>query len=72
LEAKTAVACVLSRLMSEPVSTTDSRPARYDFAGFYRATVVPLRRYLARLTGNRTEAQDLAHDAYARSNRASS
>lgn len=52
--------------MSEPVSTTDSRPARYDFAGFYRATVVPLRRYLARLTGNRTEAQDLAHDAYAR------
>ena len=37
-----------------------------DFAGFYRATVAPLRRYLARLVGCPAEAQDLAHDAYAR------
>ncbi len=45
---------------------SDPLPAPRDFAGFYRATLAPLRRYLARLTGNRTEAQDLAHDAYAR------
>jgi RNA polymerase sigma factor (sigma-70 family) len=43
------------------------KPAnRRDFAGFYRATVTPLRRYLARLLGNSTEAQDVAHDAYLR------
>jgi RNA polymerase sigma-70 factor (ECF subfamily) len=40
------------------------------FASFYRATIGSLRRYLARLLGNRTEAQDLAHDAYARVYRA--
>ena len=45
-----------------PVPPTDRR----DFAGFYRATVTPLRRYLARLTGSHTEAEDLAHDAYAK------
>jgi RNA polymerase sigma-70 factor (ECF subfamily) len=32
----------------------------------YRATLVPLRRYLARLLGNASEAQDVAHDAYVR------
>ena len=37
-----------------------------DFAGFYRQTVAPLRRYLARLIGSSADAQDLAHDAYAR------
>jgi RNA polymerase sigma factor (sigma-70 family) len=37
-----------------------------DFASLYRATLVPLRRYLARLLGNRTDAQDVAHDAYTR------
>jgi RNA polymerase sigma-70 factor (ECF subfamily) len=37
---------------------------RRDFAGLYRATVAPLRRYLARLLGNTAEAQDVAHDAY--------
>ena len=37
-----------------------------DFATLYRATVAPLRRYLTRLLGNRTEAQDVAHDAYLR------
>jgi RNA polymerase sigma-70 factor (ECF subfamily) len=35
-----------------------------DFAGFYRATVAPLRRFLARMVRNPTDAQDLAHDAY--------
>jgi len=37
-----------------------------DFASFYRRTLAPLRRYLARLLGNRAEAQDVAHDAYSR------
>ena len=40
-------------------------PAR-DFASLYRATISPLRRYLARLLGNTAEAQDIAHDAYLR------
>ena len=46
--------------MAEP----DPRPR--DFATLYRATLEPLRRYLARLLGNRSDAQDVAHDAYAR------
>lgn len=37
-----------------------------DFAALYRSTLTPLRRYLARLLGNATEAQDVAHDAYLR------
>lgn len=37
-----------------------------DFTGLYRATVAPLRRYLARLLGDQVEAQDVAHDAYLR------
>ncbi|PTX98977.1 RNA polymerase subunit sigma [Opitutus sp. ER46] len=37
-----------------------------DFGAFYRATLSPLRRYLARLLGNPSEAQDIAHDAYLR------
>lgn len=37
-----------------------------DFGAFYRATLAPLRRYLARLLGNTPEAQDVAHDAYVR------
>lgn len=44
----------------------EDRPDRYDFTRLYRATVTPLRRYLARLLGNSTEAQDVAHDAYVR------
>ncbi len=44
----------------------DLPPPPRDFASFYRATLAPLRRFLFRLTGNRTEAQDLAHDAYAK------
>jgi RNA polymerase sigma-70 factor (ECF subfamily) len=40
-------------------------PSR-DFATLYQTTLAPLRRYLARLLGNVTEAQDVAHDAYLR------
>jgi RNA polymerase sigma-70 factor (ECF subfamily) len=39
---------------------------RRDFAGLYRATVAPLRRYLSRLLGDAAEAEDVAHDAYLR------
>ena len=45
---------------------SDEPANRRDFAGFYRATLAPLRRYLSRLLGNATEAQDVAHDAYLR------
>jgi RNA polymerase sigma-70 factor (ECF subfamily) len=44
----------------------EDQPDRRDFARLYQATLAPLRRYLARLLGNTTEAQDLAHDAYLR------
>jgi RNA polymerase sigma factor (sigma-70 family) len=44
----------------------DDSNKNHDFTGLYRATVVPLRRYLARLLGNSTDAQDVAHDAYLR------
>jgi RNA polymerase sigma-70 factor (ECF subfamily) len=37
-----------------------------DFATLYRTTIAPLRRYLTRLLGNTSEAQDIAHDAYVR------
>jgi RNA polymerase sigma-70 factor (ECF subfamily) len=39
---------------------------RRDFASIYQSTISPLRRYLTRLLGNTTEAQDIAHDAYVR------
>jgi RNA polymerase sigma-70 factor (ECF subfamily) len=42
-------------------------PAPRDFESLYRATIAPLRRYLGRLLGNTSEAQDIAHDAYLRS-----
>lgn len=38
-----------------------------DFAGFYRATFQPLRRYLTRLLGgNAAQAEDVAQDTYVR------
>jgi RNA polymerase sigma factor (sigma-70 family) len=37
-----------------------------DFASLYRNTLAPLRRHLARILGNFSEAQDIAHDAYLR------
>ena len=40
-----------------------SEPPRSDFGSFYRATLAPLRRYLARMLGNPTDAQDVAQDA---------
>jgi len=48
----------------QPMS--DQPPPPRDFAALYRATIAPLRRYLTRLLGNTTEAQDVAHDAYLR------
>ena len=42
-------------------------PVTSDFASFYRRTLAPLQRYLIRFTGgSHPEAQDIAHDAYAR------
>jgi RNA polymerase sigma-70 factor (ECF subfamily) len=43
-----------------------------EFATLYRATIAPLRRYLGKLLGNASEAQDVAHDAYLRVYRAAS
>ena len=43
-----------------------AEPNREEFGVFYRATVAPLRRFLARMLRNPTDAQDLAHDAYQR------
>jgi RNA polymerase sigma factor (sigma-70 family) len=37
-----------------------------EFGLFYRATIAPLRRYLARMVRNNNDAEDLAHDAYQR------
>jgi RNA polymerase sigma-70 factor (ECF subfamily) len=44
----------------------DEPSRQRDFAVLYRATLAPLRRYLTRLLGNASEAQDIAHDAYMR------
>jgi RNA polymerase sigma-70 factor (ECF subfamily) len=45
---------------------SDSDPKSGEFEALYRRTLVPLRRYVARMLGSRTEAQDVAHDAYSR------
>jgi RNA polymerase sigma factor (sigma-70 family) len=45
---------------------SEQPPSPRDFASLYRSTVAPLRRHLARILGNPTEAQDVAHDAYLR------
>lgn len=50
----------------ERFAMPDQPETRRDFAGLYRATVAPLRRYLARLLRNESEAEDVAHDAYLR------
>jgi RNA polymerase sigma-70 factor (ECF subfamily) len=44
----------------------DEPPPAKDFTSLYQATIAPLRRYLTRLLGNTSEAQDIAHDAYLR------
>ena len=46
--------------MAEPPS------APRDVSALYRATVGPLRRYLARMLRDDTEAEDVAHDAFLR------
>ena len=43
-----------------------AEPEKKDFGAFYRATVAPLRRYLARIVRSHNDAEDLAHDAYQR------
>ena len=48
------------------VAMSDEPNPRPSFDALYRTTLAPLRRYLARLLGNDTEAQDVAHDAYLR------
>lgn len=37
-----------------------------DYGAFFRSTLAPLRRYVARLVGSREEAQDIAQSAYAK------
>lgn len=41
-------------------------PDPRDASALYRATVAPLRRYLARLLRDEREAEDIAHDAFLR------
>ncbi len=45
-----------------PVEPAD----RSDLGRLYRATIAPLRHYLARMLGNEQDAADVAHDAYLR------
>jgi len=45
---------------------TEETASPRSFDTLYRATLLPLRRYLARLLGDPGEAQDVAHDAYLR------
>jgi RNA polymerase sigma factor (sigma-70 family) len=44
----------------------DPAEGERQFSSLYQATLAPLRRYLTRLLGNSSEAQDVAHDAYVR------
>ena len=44
----------------------DEKTTPRDFSVLYQSTVAPLRRYLSRMLGNPSEAQDVAHDAYIR------
>lgn len=46
-------------------------PESSDFSSFYRATVAPLRNYLARLLKSPADAQDVAQEAYVRLHNAS-
>lgn len=49
-----------------PANEPEDPASAHTFAGLYRATIGPLRRYLGRLLGNHAEAEEIAHDAYAR------
>ncbi|GAB5559964.1 MAG: hypothetical protein SynsKO_16110 [Synoicihabitans sp.] len=44
----------------------DSSSESDTFSALYETTVAPLKRYLARLLGNTSEAEEVAHDAYMR------
>lgn len=57
---------VISCSVMNDVTMSEESPSSRDFAGLYRATVTPLRRYLRRMLGNVEDAQDIAHDAYLR------
>lgn len=52
--------------MPEPprVQSPPAPPERADFGSFYQSTLAPLRDYLSRFLSNRTEAQDIAQDAF--------
>jgi RNA polymerase sigma-70 factor (ECF subfamily) len=53
--------------MLAPLSMSAPPDEPKDFAGFYRTTVQPLRRYLTRLLGgNAAQAEDVAQDTYVR------
>jgi RNA polymerase sigma-70 factor (ECF subfamily) len=52
-------------LPHDPDAPPPPPPAR-DFGAFYQATVHPLRAYLAKLLGDRAEAQDVAQNAFVR------
>ncbi len=47
-------------------SGPDGSGPRWDFSSLYQATIAPLRRYLARMLRDSSEAEDVAHDAYLR------
>ena len=49
-----------------PANDPEDPSAADRFARLYRATIGPLRRYLGRMLGNHAEAEEIAHDAYAR------
>lgn len=53
-----------SRSLPAPPCVAPAEPPPEDFASFYRASVAPLRRYLARVLGDRNEAEDIAQDAF--------
>jgi RNA polymerase sigma factor (sigma-70 family) len=58
---------LLHSLPAVPLSSAPPAMAKPEqFGLFYRATVAPLRRFLARIVRNPDDAQDLAHDAYQR------
>lgn len=52
--------------LPSPAPAAPASPGEPDFGSFYRATLAPLRRYLAVLLGSGHEAEDIAHDAYVR------
>lgn len=55
---------LVSLLPNDPLNPLP--PPSRDFGAFYRTTVLPLRAYLRKLLGDRTEAQDVAQNAFVR------